>query len=80
MLSMFSWDCEEFVDKENILKWDKNSIFISIYWSNFSGLPENPENDSKIQFILELKEELSVLKLSHSEIKNLTMYEHSKRN
>ncbi|WP_428742208.1 SRPBCC family protein [Tenacibaculum sp.] len=80
LLFKFSWDGKEFVDKGNIINFDENKLFVYTYWSNFSGLPDKPENYSKISFKLEEKDLLTLLKLTHSEIKNQTMYEHSEKN
>ena len=80
LLFKFSWDGKDFVDKGKIIQLDKNKLFSYTYWSNFSGLADNPENYSKIQFEIENKEEFTLLKLTHSKIKNQTMYEHSNKN
>ncbi|MGS2763692.1 SRPBCC family protein [Sinomicrobium sp. M5D2P9] len=80
LLLKFSWDGKEFVDKGKIIGFDENKLFAYTYWSNFSGLADKPENYSKIRFELEEKGGRTSLKLTHSEIKNLTMYEHSDKN
>ena len=80
LLFKFSWDGKEFIDKAVILNFDVNKLFVYSYWSNFSGLPDTPENYSKIHFELDKKDEKTLLKLRHSEIKNQTMYEHSNKN
>ena len=76
----FSWNGKDFVDKGNIIKFDENKIFAYTYWSNFSGLTDEPINFSKIKFKLVKKGEKTLLELTHSDIKNQTMYEHSDKN
>lgn len=80
LLFKFSWDGKEFVDKGTILAFEKNKVFAYSYWSNFSGLPDEPANYSKIRFEIEENKENAWLKLTHSNIKNQTMYEHSDKN
>ena len=76
----FSWDGKDFIDKGTIIAFKKNKVFAYSYWSNFSGLPDKPENYSKIKFETEWDGLQSLLKLTHSEIKNKSMYEHSDNN
>ncbi|UNY98769.1 SRPBCC domain-containing protein [Zhouia spongiae] len=80
LLFKFSWDGKEYVDKGNIIHLEENKLFVYTFWSNFSRLPDKPENYSKIRFDLEEKGIITVLKLTHSEIKNRTMREHSEKN
>lgn len=76
----FSWDGKIFEDRGKLIAFDQNRRFTYTYWSNFSGLPDQPENYSQIQFEIISKGKESLLKLTHSEIKNQTMYEHSDKN
>lgn len=80
LLLKFSWKGKNFVDKGKIIRLDENKLFAYTYWSNFSGLPDKPENYSKIKFELEEKGTKTLLKLSHSNIKNQTMLNHSDKN
>lgn len=80
LLLKFSWDEKDFVDKGKIIGFDESKLFSYTYWSHFSGLIDQPENYSKIKFELEKKGEKTLLKLTHSDIKNQTMFEHSDKN
>ncbi len=80
LLFKFTWDGKEFVDKGKIIGFDKNEVFSYTYWSNFSGLTDQPDNYSKIKFELVKKGEKTLLELTHSNIKNQLMYEHSDKN
>ncbi|KAB7530237.1 SRPBCC domain-containing protein [Flagellimonas olearia] len=80
ILFRFSWDGKGFVDKGKIIGLDKNKLFAYTYWSNFSGLIDEPGNYSKVKFELEEKGGHTSLKLVHSKIKNQTMYVHADKN
>lgn len=76
----FTWDGKEFTDKGNILKFELNKSFSYDYWSNFSGLPDQPQNYSKVTFELAPINEKTKLKLVHENIVNQVMFEHSDQN
>ncbi len=76
----FSWKGKDYVDKGKLIGFDKSRLFVYTYWSHFSGLPDKPENYSKIRFELIGNGNATIMKLIHSEIKNQTMYEHSDNN
>ncbi len=76
----FTWDGKEYADKGKIIRFDKEKAFSYTYWSAFSGLPDQPENYSKIEFLLEPNETGVDLKLIHSDFATETMYEHSDKN
>lgn len=80
ILFKFSWDGQEFVDKGKIIKLNATTEFAYSYWSNFSGLPDKPENYSLISFELEDENNQTHLKLHHSKISNRAMYESSDKN
>lgn len=80
LLFKFSWQGKDFVDKGRIIVFDENEAFVYTYWSNFSGLIDEPENYSKIKFKIGQKGEKTLLELTHSDIKNQIMYEHSDKN
>jgi hypothetical protein len=76
----FTWDGKEYADKGKIIRFDKEEAFSYTYWSAFSGLPDQPENYSKIGFLLHPNENSVNLKLTHSDFATETMYEHSDKN
>lgn len=82
ILFKFSWDGKEFIDKGEIIELEKNRVFAYTYWSNFSGLPDEQKNYSKIRFDLDVTEnsKRTKLVLTHSDFANETMYKHSDEN
>jgi len=76
----FTWDGKEHIDKGVIIQFEKEKVFSYSYWSVFSGLPDKPENYSKITFELEKTEKRTTLKLSHSDFATEKMYQHSDKN
>lgn len=76
----FTWDGKEYVDKGKIIRFDNEKSFFYSYWSGFSGLPDEPENYSKIEFLLEPNDKGTSLQLTHSEFASETMYQHSDKN
>lgn len=76
----FTWDGKEYRDKGKIIRFETEKIFSYSYWSGFSGLPDSPENYSKIDFLLESKESGTTLKLTHSDFATEIMYKHSDKN
>jgi uncharacterized protein YndB with AHSA1/START domain len=76
----FSWDGKDYTDKGKIIQFENEKIFSYSYWSVFSGLPDAPENYSKIEFVLVPTENGITLKLTHSDFATETMYKHSVKN
>lgn len=76
----FTWEGKNYEDKGKIIRFDKERSFAYLYWSGFSGLPDTPENYSKIEFLVEPAKEKTLLKLSHSAFPTETMYKHSDKN
>jgi len=76
----FTWEGKKYEDKGKLIRFDKERSFAYSYWSGFSGLPDKPENYSKIEFLLEPTKEKTLLKLSHSEFPTEIMYKHSEKN
>jgi hypothetical protein len=76
----FVWDGKEYIDKGKIIQFENEKVFSYTYWSAFSGLPDLPENYSKIEFELSLADKKTILKLRHSDLATQTMYEHSDKN
>lgn len=74
------WEGKEYKDHGTILQFEKEKIFQYDYWSNFSGIPDVPENYSKIMF--ELKSDnvdgtSTLLSLTQENFPTQTSYEHS---
>lgn len=76
----FTWEGQEYVDKGKIIRFDDEKSFIYTYWSGFSGLPDEPGNYSKIEFLLEPTDKGVSLKLTHSGFATETIYKHSDKN
>jgi uncharacterized protein YndB with AHSA1/START domain len=76
----FTWDGKEYMDKGKVIRFDKERVFSYSYWSGFSGLPDAPENYSKIEFFLVPTKSTVTLKLTHSDFATDTMYQHSDKN
>jgi uncharacterized protein YndB with AHSA1/START domain len=80
ILFTFTWEGKIYNDKGTIIQFEKEKVFSYSYWSGFSGLPDSPENYSKIEFILEPNDHGVTLKLTHSNFASETMYKHSDNN
>lgn len=75
-----NWNGKEYEDRGVIMQYVQNKLFQFSYFSNFSGLPEIPENYSIIRFDITEYENEAILKLTHSNITTATMLEHSDKN
>lgn len=75
-----SWEGNEFVDKGTIKDFQEGKSYEYDYWSNFSGLPDIPENYSTVRFELEASGAETVLRLEQRNLATPTMYEHSDKN
>ncbi|EKR73925.1 hypothetical protein LEP1GSC074_3757 [Leptospira noguchii str. Hook] len=71
------WNGKEYKDHGTILKLEKENVFQYNYWSNFSGVPNVPENYSIITFELRSEENSTSLFLTQENFPNPTAYEHS---
>lgn len=76
----FVWDGVQYADKGVIIDFEPEKIFSHTYWSAFSGLPDQNENYSKVQYELKSIDNVTILKLTHSNFATETMYEHSDKN
>lgn len=47
------WEGKPYEDKGEILEIEPGKKLVSSYWSNFSGLPDVPENYQKVSYLLE---------------------------
>lgn len=75
-----SWEGNEFVDKGTIKDFQKEKSYEYNYWSNFSGLPDLPENYSIVKFRLDKLGNETILSLEQSNFATQMMYEHSDKN
>ncbi|MBW0432823.1 ATPase [Leptospira yasudae] len=71
------WEEKEYKDHGTILKFEKEKIFQYNYWSNFSGIPDVPENYSIITFELKSEGTSTILTLTQENFPTQTSYEHS---
>ncbi|TGL77199.1 SRPBCC family protein [Leptospira yasudae] len=71
------WEEKEYKDHGTILKFEKEKIFQYNYWSNFSGIPDVPENYSIITFELKSEGTSTLLTLTQENFPTQTSYEHS---
>lgn len=76
----FIWDGIQYADKGIIIEFEPEKIFSHTYWSAFSGLPDQDENYSKVQYELKSTDTVTILKLTHSNFATETMYQHSDKN
>ena len=76
----FVWEGKQYADKGNIIEFVPEKIFSHTYWSAFSGLQDEKENYSKVQYELFSTEKGTLLKLTHMNFATETMYEHSDKN
>lgn len=76
----FSWDGRDFIDKGEIVVFEKNKTFSYTYWSSLSGLPDAEDNYSKVTFDLQPEGNATKLMLTHTDFATETMYEHSNEN
>lgn len=75
-----SWDGHSFVDRGTILTYKEGKSYEYNYWSNFSGLPDQPENYSIIKFELSEANGTTKLSLEQRSFATQSMYEHSIKN
>jgi uncharacterized protein YndB with AHSA1/START domain len=76
----FVWDGIQYADKGEIIEFEPEKIFSHTYWSAFSGLPDQKENYSKVQYELLPTATGTILKLTHTNFATETMREHSDKN
>lgn len=75
-----SWEGKEYRDKGTILKFEPEKVFQYDYWSNFSGLPDVPENYIILTFRLEEKSNACKLNFTQENSVTKMQYEHSDAN
>ncbi len=74
------WEGKTYEDKGTILAIEKESLLSYDYWSNFSGVPDVPENYQVVTFKLELVNDKTVLSLTQQNIRSEEAKSHSEEN
>jgi uncharacterized protein YndB with AHSA1/START domain len=72
-----TWRRRKYADKGIILQLDPERTFQYSYWSQFSRLPDSPENYSVIGFELTPTENGTTLTLTHSNFQREEIYGHA---
>lgn len=75
-----NWDGNEFEDKGTILNFRQEKLYQYSYWSNFSGLPDLPENYSIIQLELIKSSVDTIVLVEQHNLATHKMYQHSENN
>ena len=70
----------DFIDKGTVIDFKSGVSYTYDYWSNFSGLPDVPENYSRIKYEIEKSDSYTLLTLTHSSFNTQDQYEHSDKN
>ncbi|WP_129714856.1 SRPBCC family protein [Pedobacter sp. SYP-B3415] len=76
----FTYNGKLIRDKGVVLAFQPEKKLAYLYWSMFSGLPDQQSNYSKIEFELSPESNGTVLILRHSNLATAQMYEHSDKN
>lgn len=74
------WDGKSYEDKGTILAIEKEKILSYDYWSNFSGVPDVPENYQIVTFRLDNKKDKTILSLTQQNIRSEEAKAHSEEN
>jgi uncharacterized protein YndB with AHSA1/START domain len=74
------WEGKTYEDKGTILAIEKEKLLSYNYWSNFSGVPDVPENYQIVTFKLEAAEEKTKLVLTQRNILSEDAKSHSEQN
>ncbi len=59
------------------MKFDPQKVFAYTYWSKVTRLPDIPENYATIEFVLEAKDNQTILTFTTTNLIAETAYEHS---
>jgi uncharacterized protein YndB with AHSA1/START domain len=74
------WEGKAYEDKGTILAIEKEKILSYDYWSNFSGVPDEPSNYQIVTFSLENRGDKTLLKLRQQNILSEETKSHSQEN
>lgn len=74
------WEGKAYEDKGTILEIEKEKTLKYNYWSNFSGLPDVPENYFTITYQLEQEGNSTLFTITQAEFKDKEALDHSMNN
>jgi uncharacterized protein YndB with AHSA1/START domain len=74
------WEGKTYEDKGTILAIEKEKLLSYNYWSNFSGLPDVPENYQIVTFSLESVNGVTRLTLAQQNIRSEEAKSHAEQN
>lgn len=74
------WEGKAYEDKGTILAIETEKMLSYNYWSNFSGVPDLPENYQVVTFILQESNDKTVLNLKQQNIRSEEAKAHSEEN
>lgn len=74
------WEGKAYEDKGTILAIEEKKVLSYNYWSNFSGVPDLPENYQVVTFTLQESNDKTVLNLKQQNIRSEETKAHSEEN
>jgi uncharacterized protein YndB with AHSA1/START domain len=74
------WEGKQYEDKGTILAIEKDKLLSYDYWSNFSGVPDVPENYQIVTFRLKETNGKTALQLTQQNIRSEESKAHSQEN
>lgn len=74
-----TWEGVAYEDKGTILKMVPEKVLCYDYWSNFTGVPDVPDNYAVIEFTLEPHSAATALTVTQRNSPTESMYEHSEK-
>jgi uncharacterized protein YndB with AHSA1/START domain len=74
------WEGKAYEDKGEILQIEPEKLFVSTYWSAFSGLPDVPENYKTVRYELTGSADNTILTVTQDNNASQAEAEHSQQN
>jgi uncharacterized protein YndB with AHSA1/START domain len=74
------WEGKAYEDKGEILQIEPEKLFVSTYWSAFSGLPDVPENYKTVRYELTGSADNTILTITQDNNASQAEAEHSQQN
>ncbi|HTX73538.1 MAG TPA: SRPBCC domain-containing protein [Rectinemataceae bacterium] len=74
------WEGKRYEDKGEIKVFEPRKLFVSTYWSPFSGLPDAPENYQTVSYRISPQGDAVLLELTQDNIKDEAARTHSEAN
>ena len=74
------WEGKRYEDKGEIKVFEPRKLFVSTYWSPFSGLPDAPENYQTVSYRITPQDDTVLLELTQDNIKDEAARTHSEEN